>query len=114
MGMSGSSGRNQQGREIVEITREIGGIEFALDPAIAPQEASMRDAVPFCDQMSGDEHGLSAPRFVVEHELEPTTPRRVERDARFIEEQSRGVRQQKEREPEPLAHSSGERSRLVA
>ena len=90
--------------------RQIGGIEFALDPAAMTKQAALGDAVPFRDQVRGHENGFAARGLGLEHFLEAMTPAGIEAQARFIEEQDGRIRQKEERDPEPLPHPAGKRA----
>ena len=80
----------------IEIVRQICWIEFAFDFAVATKEATVRNVVPFPDQMRGDEHCLAALRFEAKGFLQPFTPCRIEAQAGLIEQQHGRIRQKQQ------------------
>jgi hypothetical protein len=96
--------------EVIEVVREIGGIEFALNATVVTKQATVRDTIPFRDQVRGHENGFPARGFFVEHLLEPIAPPGVETETGLIEQKNRCIRQEQESEAQPLSHAAGERA----
>ena len=89
---------------------QIQGIEFAFDSAAVTEQAALRDAIPFRDQVRGHEHRFTARRFGVEHFLESLAPAGIKAEPGFVEQKDGRVRQKEKRDSESLAHPTGKRA----
>src|SRR6476469_5411438 len=93
--------------QFVEIVRQICWIEFAFDFAVATKEATVRNVVPFADQMRGHEHGCAALCFKTKRLLQSFAPGRIKTQARFIEQQHRCVGQKQQCQAKALTCAAG-------
>lgn len=61
---------------VLQIVRQIRGIEFANDPAFMTKQALMRDVIPLCNQVRRYQHGLPPRSFELQNFLQSLPPPR--------------------------------------
>lgn len=89
----------------------MGRVDFAFDAAIATEQATLGDVVPFTDEVRGKQNGLPALGLEAKRVLKPLAPLRVEAQARLIQQKSGRIRKQKQGKTKTLAQPSGKLTR---
>src|SRR6188768_1399014 len=91
--------------------RQVVRIELAFDPACAAEQAAIGDPVPFRDQVSRHENGVTALAFLAQDFLQSRPPARIQTQAGFVEQEDWRIGEEKQSQPEPLPHPAGKGSR---